>query len=1847
MLLLFTSLCLSITYEKTICVCSKCGQSDACKGMPSVDPFSDTFYEDYFAARSNSKDIKLLFDDNNAISVPIHLKILNGQNIYMLNLWRNDVKLDLIYDNGEDYTSCNFVFNSTLNVGNIKANFKSSKTGEEEVVINFGHVATVAQNTVTFEQSAPKITFMYRSADMRIGSFFNLTKVVHTSSDINKITIGEDDDNSEVTFSKTKNTFTIKNDDKIKLVEVQYHKEDKLSLSTQQESLNARKNIILNIENGVAMNDMPKLAIDKFKKLEIKGELWAVSDPNLLIPITEVENLIINSKEAPFQIVSDYISIEVSSSTKFYGNITAATKSKVTLKLKYSLSKRIQIECLDTVSGDVSVQSPFIDLSINKYFATISDRGNYFPVEGSMSQNEISHVVIKSISFSDSNPRPALRVFKFLNFFSVLPTNEELQKIMNGVNFLQIPESSIRVFDYEFEFSRSESPEEGFPGFSENQNVMIVKMTKIDGKFSFDAIAKNSPFDIYPYYLCFGDWTGNCENFMDYRTNSIKDIEASAGLNLGEIIPSGYKKVIIGFKTEEVTIDISKLSGNVKNIELLGEEYEGTQFKIIGENVGSKILIIKELKFMIDSMLKVDNITMIGCNFVENIDLELPLHTCMDLKSLKNLLKRFSNAQFKNIYVLGTTNYDPSELKFGNEKWYLDSTELGYNNIANNGNLTFINQNGMTISLHSSFTDKTIVTKKTKIQVIKENDFKVEGDGWKKDNFPGKIEIDHGDIKLPIKFTKQNQNDCFEIKGKGPVDVTIDYGDQVVVCVYDPDHEHTCKSSFNQHNIQNNETELIKDITGTNILVTVDPSSSAVDFDFSIFDNKYFSIRSSSEDKCKVNIIFDTDSIEPFYSKLEFGQTVVLSTNGSSGAKQFGELVLNECELTADWKSVNVKVTRFICDFKYLKMFGSIHIMDQIRLNGDIPTEPATIEFTNDEDANDLVIELSSNVNIIVKENEINVGTQIFKITQSNNYDVLLNIKKAITMTIDCQTSKQVPRISLDFGNTASTLKFTGTWPTIESSDNSLVQIISTGLLTINLNGNVPLSTVIPNSRRFETIIKFILSASSKIHFLAANINDEKTMHYIVESSDTQNDFEFIVTNGILMSEFSYYNDYDLIRIHSSNIHMQVAKIDTMKIPEFDVYIQFDFSISPTSTSSIEILEELHEYLIIYYIINIKSDIFGKINEDDFGFFKRTNTLVKAKAVNLKHSSLELVYLENNNKNEVRAHGFDANHNCLELKIVDDDTTYSQIIIRNAILPSQLPYIIEITDKVSSSKAELPVSVSGTELASLGDKLPNKINDIQVNVVAKPEFTIDPKALMGGKDVHILIKGIGVNKLELSMKQPQDQSIDLYLSNFKLTLVAANSKASIVAKKIGFNNIDFVTSDFTIDDKVNALTVDADSLNSLIEKNIMTSFKNNLEIKDANIIEFTKDGWIFAENVARNGQEVKLSEFTKMKVQSKPAIQLIITDDKLTTLKGLSISTDKQDDGSIMVEFSRYWQNITSIDPPLKITTTANRVKVLSASFPTVSPIESFFEIDPSNVDVKFETDNEGKFDYITFAKGQIINNIMKFDLIKLSPQYRTVIGEQISFIDNSGIIFVNDIGTFDGNEITIKEKAKTKFSNISASKIIINKGSELEGSVFLKDAANIDLHWDLDSSPSISLTSPLTTVPTLVIKYDMTDVDEEKYISKLLKGDGFILMQGQFQCDAVIKLSKFSSNLDLFNDGDANVLKLECLSSSRGKVLNLKGARSFPKPDDDASKQGNKNALTPGGTVGVVIACVVVAVFVVGLIIYIRQRKKIDQLKNKIPYAETRTSDFEETSNTKTHSDNSTKGDSSDGFDD
>lgn len=1834
-------------FQKTICACVRghCDSFAACNKQPTIDPSTRTFLDDFNTLRRNVKNISLIFNNKEDLSVRMDMRSISGIKINFRSSAKV-VNISLTYVNNDNYGGNYFGFDRNCNPSFIPIQNEATNN-----VLMIGSI-DAKQSIVSFHKNGDKNTeIKFNSLLISTSSLSNISALTKENAGETYLNIG-DHDTLEVKFMKTYLSITM-NETKLSY---SYRKGDSVTITGKYkfETSTATDTLKISIDEGVTYQDIPSISLGNITNIEFYGKWWAPSETIPLGEIKYIASIVFPPGDFPFSIFTDKFNATVIDNTTIHGDVDAVSSFDFSTYMYITTEKKetVSAHFMGFFDGAITPRSPYIyieleNLTINETYIGLDS----FPINCAFNEKAHSFVHIKTIYYN--TPKLIKKTFNAYADLQRIYSDEDLLDLpvfKKGFHFFDLPPNSFSVNVFTLYIDK-ESPSIGYkvPGFTPDNVCIGAILERTDRDRMKVAIVKSAYGN--PVYICLTSGTSKCKNPPGISHYPFKDVTATENVDLSEIVDPGYKTIIISTLASGTNFNCDNLVGTNFSISINGSSATSIVTQVTIKDTYKKINNIK-LSYinLIDSFaFNVNTATLLGVKFTKekSYTFGISAKVTADPNSIDSLNSVTQDTRFDALTIVFNKDYLPISYINGftghEELIDIDNSiakicfrakkSSVYTSYCASINPKYINDFNikstypLTITVSSfsqNFNSPSIDVNPAISYLYKIN---LKGDGWGTP-LDKKFIIDNGNKKINIYVNKPGQAENIKLGSKKAL-INVDYGKAIEYCIYkDSTSTSSCyKKTTIKNKIQysSSASTEIASIANDSVSINFDYSTDDVIIPISFFNEKKVSLASYSSLLSIKEVIIDINNtqLNKFYSLTTFNNIITLYNKTEDTTVTFGQLVLSgKYDVNQNWKDhVSLVVSQLTCTYNQLYMFKKITVDDQIIITGDIPAESKEIEidFIPDDEANDVIADIKGDVTIIVNKDSLKVGNITYNIKHSDNNDALFKIKSESNITIISNVNNKLDltkfTIEISSGYNAN-ITFVGQFPKIDEDEKAYIKLTGSQKVNITTSSYLPVTI-----EQFYDVKIHYLANVKEIHGpIQYNPNRYSDGPRIKIYNDQPEKMFLDIINGIDIFDQENNKKLHLIGAMSANLVINIRRVNPMS----DTYKPTFFltnTISQVGASKLVFASEIGPQCKFNSETYVRSKVIGNIqNEDTFPFISTNESIIEAKETDILPVNFNFVYVVD--KEDKLAHGFYPGVNCLSIKTNRIPNDSYAVELYAEIRPSQIPFIIDFVGEGEVTDGEF--IINDDNIADFGDLkkiLPSLYTGIILRLYRDmdQDHPLNLESLKANaKSIYVTVQSMAYEPFEAYVTIPADKSINLIFENLVLDFIVAPGKSNnVVAKFINFTDCEFPKKDsFVLSNEVEAIMMDVDSLNELVTT-ALKKYKNKLTVNSANVILFTKDGWEFREDRARSTTPIKASDIENIVFETDRFCLLQIEDETLTSIHSFKFNAIPQSDGAVYFEIGRNWGRIQNLDNFLINVNNATKVSLISASY----PIPKLFNISNSNISYTFDQDVHGEFDIITLDNGlNFKDEIFSADFQFLLPKYRFVKGEKVIFSGNTQIIFKNDIGAVQLAEAVFSENANSSFTNLEILKqMTVLRNSTVQGKIKFSYSSKLTLHWKIDEIPLIVLNEYVDGVPqTLELIYDDSTVDIETYNQKLKESGGIIIMKGDFNCNQMAKQVTYGGKYLPFGDHNT-VLGLTCDTSSDGQVLLLNGVRDIIEDNNDDSQSGSKDAkISSSGIAGIVIGCAIVIGVICALAVYYVQRVKIDKLKNQIPAEKT-----------------------------
>lgn len=1840
-------------FWKKICVCSasKCQKGNKnCDNLPKLDPGSPTFMEQFNFARKNIKNIELYYFSFRDDHLSLDMRNIAGLTINFTS-YGGLFKIDFKYVNDEEYGGCFFKFEK-----NTYPSFIPIDDNKPTNTFKIGSLDATKSGAMFYMNDGKKTILKFTELKIGTSALANISSLNKLKPGLTYMKIGKKDV-LDIIFTKNNPLIKINGAD----IDFSFTPGDSFNLEGEYGSAFSSYNDTLKItfEDGVTLSDLPYFTFSSISFVEFQGKLWEPSEKTPIGSITKVGNIVIPPGPFPFSVYSNEINLIVSGDTVVHGNIDATywAFSTANMIISSDTSKRINVSFKGYVDSTIKVHSPYLNVIVDNY--TNNETINYhsiFPISFSFNEESASYVYLKSAIFLGSNRRSGY--FECYPAMSKSFSDEVLDanNIMKGFYFLEMPNGSIESNSFKLMIEKdAPTVKSGIPGFTLIDNCMNVTLDRTN-KYMFKAFKGISAFGT-PIYLCLTKSDEKCP-FKSGINNPFVYVSSLDEGDISKFVSEGYKEIFISnnIYNKELLIDFNKLIGTGFNITLSG--YTGKISKDVSMFKLKQVTKGKINKLLLFDFVLTDSfefnmphvqLSHINFNSTKDYSFNATSQVLFDMASLKSVSSIANKPELTELHLSNeNSNYNLNsgytfhenfninngiiEIclmgKYQRTSYYFPDIKECVSNLDPKKFKKISYVPTFNLILQSNSMQDNLLPIDIFIRPAKTYsafELTLNGEGWTT-KLKNPINVDHGNYSINVIVTRPGQAENFNITGKGPILYKVNYGSEQKYCIYsDPNETESCYStqykiiSYNtsEYSTKFNET------TNISMSIQLDPYEESYMFPLSFFNKRKVKLFTGTghTTQSQVEINFDLKRLNNMYSMTIFDNINLIQTKNETVEVSFGQLeIVKKLTVNENWRNnVKLYVSQLSCSYDDLTNFKSVTIDDQLILSGNYPTEGDNliVDFVQDEEANDLVTNIGGEVTIIVGDNFLQIGKAIFKITHSKNYDANFTVTKKSNITIQCNatSSNEFVKFYINHGSYDTNYTFVGSFPSIKSTEESLIILSGSNRLNITTSSDLPISI------RSSYDIEFHLM-SSEITTIQGPISyNYKYMYKYDGTHGRIRYYNHQMKKITLKIPFGYYietieKNANFSSLMTPNIDLIISKI-SMKSQYSKSNISLFTTIGNEGASMFTFEDILPENLKFANITYIRSEIKGKIeNEAQFPFVRYPEPIIRAQADDLEQIEFSLRYLPENYSGVT--HGFSPSVNCLGIKQEYVRENYNEIKLYAALKPSEIPFVIDFVEDGQQTDGELVVDDNNIGyLDDLNKLLPNVFVGIimRLHRDMEPKKTLNIDNIIAGRTLlSISIESQRLEPFEAYITLPTSKALNLTFTNLKLGF-KTDGKAKFLVKSVNFTDCEFLNADeYKISNEVEELHMDVDSLNGLVKDGALSSFNGKMNVNSANVILFTKDGWQFREDRTKSTTLIKASVFKNIQFSTRSFCLLMIEDENLTKISPFKFDAYPAIDGAVYFELSRNWGHIKDLGTFKINVNNASQVNLNTASY----PIPKIFDIEDSNISHTLETDIDGNFDVIHLENGKVFRNEdLNIDFQYLPAEYQYINGNVVMFEGETNINFKKNVGVLRVNNSIFTERSNSTLSTLETLQTMeVEKDARVEGIFSFGYASKLIMHWTLNQFPIIVHNNFTGQSPNLLeLIYDDKYADRDIYSQLLLNSYGIIIMKGTFECFKMKSNVKFGGNYAHFGENNP-YLNVACDASAEGQVLLIQGKQSLPDDSGDHSEDGDSKGgkVSSSGIAGIVIAIAIIVGAVAAGVVYYLQRVKIDRLKNEIP---------------------------------
>lgn len=1772
---------------------------------------------------STDKSLEIVFItdwDISEASLPIDLGLFTTRQFTKINVYMeygSSIDINLYFNSANDYSNFELEIGDSVNLVETQ--------GNTDVTLNLGGF-TISSNTWTIKSSSTTIQSVIINTKYISANFNNLNSITNiflTDSAQSRLTIP-----TRVDMTIDLNSDSVSIASSSKSISVSTNTGASILCRCSTYSSNNGK-ITLNVGETIDYSKYPALMFQHFTGITQTGSFTTPPEniecfrfESSAITVLSLDSTIIPIN---FQLAAIPEIVLTKDITFLYDFICT------TLALKNEGTSLYTVKISNIFRGNIKIFSPFIKLEIEEYNLGYSTS---FPIpafnEISISLVEVNKLTKSSSSWSPPNSVDVIScITQFLNDAALISNGFD-----SGKSFFSVVEGQLTYATGSVSYSSDDIPEasKSIHGFNSFDNCLSI-ITKTEGNKQLFCI-KSSPVSEIIRRVQYGT--------CSYDRAALKVEAESDFSNLvgSGILPSGHNLLTI-ILCEELTadFDLSTLDESITNLELTIEASTYSNkfqcdFRFSDGQTTVKLLSLIRTKFTKSQKLECLSISFDTVDFA-NKDLEITFipnsQVTMDSDTIY-LMK--SGTRFYDLVVVSdsaiwTTSTSTITIKdtmFSLTYLTQEPYDLPYDKVDN---LVLRSARGETfrVVFDDSLKTEERTLKPFKIEVTRATTVKVTGDSSLV-TYPSKIIVDHSTFPLEVTYTRPDQGAHFYSEGTGTVSEILEYENPYTLCVYRTDNT-KCPADADatttvdelattMTNLKNTE-----DIFNINLKIADSTVSDSFLIPVDLFDSILCLVDPCDDTGIAYIELEQTTGVSRIYVTSTTFTKANIKVKAEIESLQFGELHFNDCSFDTSCKSTELRADDIFCLYSVLIYWSQLTISDNLRLTGTIPTDPTqatNIHFTPDENANDLVAEISgvSTFDLAINPGTLNMGALTFYISRSRNYDALLNLvdtagTDGITLNINCQSNvpiNEMPKITIDGANALSEkakFVFSGEWQDYYTED--VVQTINIPQVTLELSDIVPFRAVI--SKSVEIIATtHDTGITGPIELTQYRQGNQPTAVFVSTKVTNERTKVYIMNGIILPSTAGSYRTY-IVEAQSSMVDITIDKISSESGSKVQTPVKLLMDEHGISTVEIK---EVNDAININQTIRIVNSLQTDYDEESIQLLKQEWNVLCAPRDLVHQSEISFEYEMTTSV----PHGFTNSNNVMESKI-QDDGNMANFVIYSTKLPSTLPFIFEYGRNTGT--AEYFISEANVdEMNDLSGHVPSKINDITIGILsAMPEGKPLNLLPFDGKAKHVTIHGDSNRQVNLIF--PSQKTMSVTISAGLVTLLTANADVGIDA--LTLTDCDFTVSSVALNENnINKLSTDVDSMNALIRRGVMSSYSSPIKIEAANIINFTSNGWSVIELSHRDRTtEIKSADFPDVSFNALDTLSLLI-EPGLRTIKPLKLNYTYSSTLYLEISLASGWSEITNARD-WSLDTGDATVKVTLPFY----PLPDIFSRPTTDFEIVFNNPAEDPSPDIDVAirRDYVYSESRIFNMLDLESLKQVVRAPSITFVgQNAKLDFVDDVGELRITEAVVLNRTYVQLGKTEInSKLTMYQQADMYGMIGFTRDANVEMHWRTTTSPRVSITSQIRSTPPNEIRmvFGNETIDNQYFNDHYYRWQYEIIV-GSFDCQSFLSRVTFVSQNPYFNSNSGeNVMEAFCTGDSHSsrlvmwanKLLPVAGTSESVGPDS-GDQDDNRPKMSTGAISGITIGAIVIVAVVVGVVVYMFTRKKYEALLNTEP---------------------------------
>ncbi|OHS98654.1 hypothetical protein TRFO_34909 [Tritrichomonas foetus] len=1720
-----TLITLSTASVVQVCICEEksCLSIDGCMNENILDSSQSSFTQDFTDLIGNSSDIILYYHAVSSYSKyqpKIPLKLIFDRNIDILASGKDTSPEVVVFS----YTQDDDLSLMAMRIDSLNVLFTSddTKTGVKSGIdLTLLNLELINNPTITISPQPNQATAIVYGNNFPISSLSCFTHV-GIISEYPKIIVNESDYN--VIIKKKEFIFNFATHNTI----LYYHDAKAVTFADATSFTLQKLEISYGDEN---YEDLVPITFANIPKVLISGKWPKASGP---VPIYITRNddeleLTVKSDYVPCHFDCSYSTITIHQSAEFTGEFLSESNLYAILIKSATTGERSRNKVFfQTLKGYLSIDSPNLDISIHEYNMTWNLG---FPFGMAISNEEVSTIQIDKISLPDEYSPCTLSIMENITEMVSVKT---LTRVLTDSNFGTIPyfsqiEQTKILINYGHHRSHVRT------GFNDETNCLSLKVTKknseIELGFSFTYELEEVPLLI-----------NVCSKDSKLKTCHFKgDV-----LDIGSLMNSSIVAYTFKFLYEhsiDYEINDKTLSEGKYDIAFEAEMIAHIVYNIANSKNYIRQISINSINIVEKSKILADEVVLqnVYSNGGENLNVHSKVINCTTLNSFG--------------IVSQSSIYDTLYLNINNG--ILNVKEKGIDIKFSKGTINVTSLNKLIFYCHDDFSlsSDVIDTCETfNIEILNDVNIDVTGFSTIRNGF---IIFNHYQNKIHFNYNILTNQNVFHTIGSGKISTSVDYGKQEIICVCDSDTKCRVFQGYKEcTNIQNTTIDQLQSFVNNKpdsrnlLIIATDSSPTRMPL-------------LSADSLSKKKVTFVTDFLQLDCSSNDLSTIVIDGDNTTVKPMKGNQLsIFYRLEVL----NPNIQFTGFTdieancmnIPLHLIDSFTHIEITDQMILNQHSSMQasrPCIIDFLEDENTNDLVLNFddSSTSNIVYSDNKIIYQDKLtFNIVHSNNIDVSINVKKRghLNLVYNAQNMNSVVLteiIALNSGSSSESSITFSDWP---SSDITIFNI-KTSLASIKSNSNIPaIFTLIGESLKDEgylfvaigkTVVfnnELIFTGKRTLVKFQTEISDTTTFKFVqpiyyTESSSATNKIIFASSN-IVANILDIKNNKKIESI-ASKIHV-VHTLDEKGISNMIL----EKSIFPHSISQIEIIGAIP----------------STTNYDQIKLYTENKlTFISGYYQNIMSFQSKISFY---NPFDVSLLGFGNGSQIFDFRLVQSSKAELEIFLKSKDFTS-LPYVIEYNPlKSMFSNTTAFVKKVDEIISTISSNIHQDTNQIILYITDKIEYEFDLSKISDFSGSFIidgynqkpnisLITGSSFSELQL---------VNIVLKEPKLTPSEIKCSLMIKNSELHAGSIDI--------QKCNSLSVDPESLRSIIDNKIILPNNKEITIFDAQFIIAYKDGWQIKTIVSDKVASINPDNYQSIIIKAKSPSHIDIN--SINALPKSKYILEDSDDGTSVIHLGTGWnQNINSN----KFTINNNSPLSISTS---CYPLPNAFANATSIIGNETNTN-------VSFVLPDVIDSSLSFDMTHVKNVTNILVHSNhltlqkkvnITFKDNTGHLHIKNLTVID------KTRASLPSSYVSEN-INLYEDSSLEIDIENVNPYNLNYFWQNNNIPSFILLQRGRSVPKINISFigNKKELHSKKY-KNLLNQKEFVLVKGDFNCD------EWMANTVKSED----VFTLLCSKSSLGNGRNYELILKFYEVNPPSKKY-----------IGVIVGIVVGAVVLIAII--------------------------------------------------